>query len=470
MLVIADARARRAIAGVMGGADSEVSRRPRDDRLRERVLQAAVGAAHEQAARPEDRGEHALRARRRPAAAGARWSARARCSSRSARARRAAGWSIAIRARRRAARRCSCGASRIAGLLGVDGARRATSSASSSALGLRAARRPSDGWDVTVPTCRVDLLREVDLIEEVARHYGFDRFPPTFPALTAAPPPIDPRIARDRQLRALADGAGLLRGGDVRLHPSAAAAPFAADGDSRADREPAVGEVRRAAAVAAARPRRRGRAQPPPRAARRAAVRDRHPLHAQTRRDAALAFAWTGAGRAEHWSGAPRDVGLLRHEGRRRARLRTALGVDARVQTADRSARSWCAAQAAAVCAAGNDSVGVIGQLPSALVGRLRRAARQDCACLPAEVDLRRRSRDRAARPPTHSLKAVPLPRFRRSMRDISILVDDTLPAAIRSWHHSQPAAPPTLARHARVRSLSGQGHSRRDKSACRCG
>ena len=46
------------------------------------------------------------------------------------------------------------------------------------------------------------------------------------------------------------------------------------------DRESAVGEVRRAAAVAAARPGRRVRAQPPARAARRPAVRDRHALHA----------------------------------------------------------------------------------------------------------------------------------------------------------------------------------------------
>jgi phenylalanyl-tRNA synthetase beta subunit len=57
-----------------------------------------------------------------------------------------------------------------------------------------ALRGSADGWDVTVPTRRVDVRREVDLIEEVARHYGFDRLPSTFPALTSAPPPIDPRI------------------------------------------------------------------------------------------------------------------------------------------------------------------------------------------------------------------------------------------------------------------------------------
>ena len=58
---------------------------------------------------------------------------------------------------------------------------------------------------VTVPTRRVDVVREVDLIEEVARHYGFDRLPVTFPALTTAPPPVDPRITRARQLRSSPD-------------------------------------------------------------------------------------------------------------------------------------------------------------------------------------------------------------------------------------------------------------------------
>jgi phenylalanyl-tRNA synthetase beta chain len=78
---------------------------------------------------------------------------------------------------------------------------------------LREAETPSTslgagGWDVTVPTRRVDVLREVDLIEEVARHYGFDRIPVTFPALTTPPPPMDPRIAQARALRAIMTGVG----------------------------------------------------------------------------------------------------------------------------------------------------------------------------------------------------------------------------------------------------------------------
>ena len=37
------------------------------------------------------------------------------------------------------------------------------------------------GWQVSVPSFRIDVAHEADLIEEVARHWGFDRIPATFP-------------------------------------------------------------------------------------------------------------------------------------------------------------------------------------------------------------------------------------------------------------------------------------------------
>ena len=37
-------------------------------------------------------------------------------------------------------------------------------------------------WKCTQPSWRHDVEREVDLVEEVARHYGFDKFPPRLPA------------------------------------------------------------------------------------------------------------------------------------------------------------------------------------------------------------------------------------------------------------------------------------------------
>src|SRR4051794_36198368 len=66
----------------------------------------------------------------------------------------------------------------------------------------------ADGWEAIAPTFRVDLLREVDLIEEVGRHYGFDKLEPTFPPVTQAAPPPDPRIPRDQLARRVLTGAG----------------------------------------------------------------------------------------------------------------------------------------------------------------------------------------------------------------------------------------------------------------------
>src|SRR5262249_29176734 len=37
-------------------------------------------------------------------------------------------------------------------------------------------------WECTQPSWRADVEREIDLIEEVARVYGFDKFPPRVPA------------------------------------------------------------------------------------------------------------------------------------------------------------------------------------------------------------------------------------------------------------------------------------------------
>ena len=48
---------------------------------------------------------------------------------------------------------------------------------------MRAGTVASDGaWQVTLPSWRLDLEREIDLIEEVARVYGYNRFANTLPA------------------------------------------------------------------------------------------------------------------------------------------------------------------------------------------------------------------------------------------------------------------------------------------------
>jgi phenylalanyl-tRNA synthetase beta chain len=59
-------------------------------------------------------------------------------------------------------------------------------------LGFRVERRGPGEWQVVPPSFRLDVTREVDLIEEVARIYGYDRLP-----MRARPAP--PRVERDNR-------------------------------------------------------------------------------------------------------------------------------------------------------------------------------------------------------------------------------------------------------------------------------
>jgi len=56
-------------------------------------------------------------------------------------------------------------------------------------------RQGAEGWRVTPPSFRLDVSLEVDLIEEVARHFGYDRLPSR---LRPAPPPVERDAARDK--------------------------------------------------------------------------------------------------------------------------------------------------------------------------------------------------------------------------------------------------------------------------------
>ncbi len=64
----------------------------------------------------------------------------------------------------------------------ADGITAATVEGVLAALGCMLAPAATNAWSVTLPSWRLDIEREIDLIEEVARVYGYNRFANTLPA------------------------------------------------------------------------------------------------------------------------------------------------------------------------------------------------------------------------------------------------------------------------------------------------
>ncbi len=92
-----------------------------------------------------------------------------------------------------------------------------------SRLGI-ALEREDRGYRATVPTIRVDLLREIDLIEEVARLYGYERIPSSAPVVPLRRGSKDPREAFADEVRSLCAALGLQEAVTPGLVPAAEAA------------------------------------------------------------------------------------------------------------------------------------------------------------------------------------------------------------------------------------------------------
>ncbi|MGE5181358.1 MAG: phenylalanine--tRNA ligase subunit beta, partial [Acidobacteriota bacterium] len=293
-------------------------------------------------------------------------------------------------------------------------------------LGLEVASA-ADGWAVVVPTFRVDLTRETDLVEEVGRHVGFDSLPASFPALTAPAPPPDPRIARDRLVRRVLTAAGAAEAVTFGFIEAKAAEPFAgaAGGATLAIANPlsAKFDTLRPSLLpglvdAVAHNRRHG-------------LRDVRLFEIGTRFAASgesrgLALAWTGAAADVHWSGGAREVDFFDVKG---VAEHVCDALDAPVRVSQAREAYLVAGRTASVEALGGAEpgarLGVIGQLAPAIADA-RGLPRQDPVFV-LELDLDRLWRARAAAGDA----TRPLPRYPSVVRDLSIVVSDVLPAEI---------------------------------------
>ena len=293
-------------------------------------------------------------------------------------------------------------------------------------LGFEAAAAEA-GWRVTVPSFRVDVSREIDLIEEVGRHWGLDRIPAHFPALASVPRPSAPGVSRGRLVRRALCGAGVQEAVTFTFIDAAAAAPFLAD-DAVTITNPlsekfAVLRPSLVAGLYESLVYNRNRQATDVRLFEVGAI-----FSATRGERAAVGWVLTGS-RGAHWSG---DTGPITFADTRGLAelVAEAFGTPITVGPADDL--PWLAR--------GERAEVLVGARRAGWLGRLGHTTAVESPVYAGELEL-----DVLTRAAAGSLREIrPLPRFPSAVRDLSILVDERLPAAdVRGTIRS--SAPATL-------------------------
>ena len=302
-------------------------------------------------------------------------------------------------------------------------------------LGFSVTDSSRGGWMVTVPSFRVDVTREIDLIEEVGRHFGFDNLPLTFPRLSVAQAAPDASLDRDRRTRATLAAAGFSESMTFAFIERTAAEPFC---DPTIELAAIANPLSEKFAVlrpsllpglidSASHNRRRGR-------------KDVRLFESGSRFGAAgegraVGLVWSGAANASHWSAAQRPADFFDIKGAAELLCASHGVADLQFSTA---AVPFLVRGRAAEARSGAARLAVLGQLAPALAEARGFPAGEEVYV--AEVDLDAL----ASRIPGGELRAESLPKFPSIVRDVSILIDEALPAAaVRGTIRS--AAPETL-------------------------
>jgi phenylalanyl-tRNA synthetase beta chain len=419
MLVIADSRRAQAIAGVMGGGESEVSGRTRTVAFESAYFKPA--SVRRTSKRLNLKTEASSRFER-----GADIDAPVLALQRAAAllhaigAGRTSGMVIDCYPAPRGPRPLTLRRQRLELLLGMS-VPGGEVERILRGLGLTVTAGP-EGWAVIAPTFRVDLLREVDLIEEVGRHYGFERLEPSFPPMTRAAEPLDARLSRDHAVRRTLIASGLTEAVTFGITESAALAAFAGGAlpaiVAVANPLSAKFDALRPSLVpglvdAVAHNRRHGQ--------RNVALFEIGSRFTPDGESRGVALAWTGGAGAEHWSAPARDVDLFDVKGAIE-QLCGVLEVEPRLE---RATRSFLVEGQAAEVIVADTPVGVLG-LVAPEAADSRGVPRQDKVFV-AEMNLDLLAALSQPREP----HVRPLPRHPAVVRDLSVVVANSLPAAI---------------------------------------
>ena len=297
-------------------------------------------------------------------------------------------------------------------------------------------------WRVTVPTHRVDVSREIDLIEEIARHHGYDRLPSTFPALNRPPAPTGGWLRRQRLLRRVLTASGCSEAITYSFIERAAAEPFVRSGSDVVRIANPLSEkfaVMRPSLLPGLLD---------------SLIRNRRREHRDVRlfeigkrfsnesgETAGVAMAMTGAGAPEHWSTSDQATDLFDIKGIVE-RTCDALGVTPTFEPTEQPV--LVPGRAATIQAVTLDhqviELGCLGQLAPAVATTRGFPATGDEVYV-AELDLGALDRVATDRDRLH---AAPVPRHPSIVRDLAIVVAGALPAgSVRGTIRS--AAPDTL-------------------------
>jgi phenylalanyl-tRNA synthetase beta chain len=451
MLVIADAEKAEDIGGVMGGASSEIT--PKTTRV---VFEAAyfapgqirtTGRALGLKTEASTRFERGMDRTAPPRAI-----TRALELLQTTGAGKATGAVTDVYPRPHQAKVIHLERSRIARLLGMEVPDDAVMRILA-ALGFQV-RMAGDGWDAVIPSWRVDIHRQVDLIEEVGRHHGFEHLPSTFPGVEQAPPPSDPRIARDRRVRTALLGMGFSEAITFAFVEAAAAEPYLDPSTSLGAGGPNSVVIANPLSekFSVMRPsllpglvdvlshnRRHGRPD-----VRIFEIGTRFSPTGETR---GAAFAWMGLGTPDHWSGARRPVDFSDIKG---VVEQLASLAAVRVTFSEADTPFLVRGRAANILIDGT-VIGVLGQLsPEAGEARELPATSDVYA---AEINLDAVT----AAAPIETRRAAALPRYPFVVRDVSILVANTLSAeTVRGTIRT--AAPETLVQAREFDRYEGKG------------